>query len=64
MIHKSAVVHAFGEELEIEKCPTCNGTGNAVIWNRETGRHEENKNFFCETCKGARYVVVSHWKKR
>ena len=60
----SEKVTAFGEEIEIDVCPTCQGTGNSQYWDRKTQTIEENSQFCCETCKGAKYIVVSHWKKQ
>lgn len=59
----SITVFAYGENIEITSCKTCNGTGNMIEWNRKEQKHTENPNYPCETCKGSRYVVVSHWQE-
>jgi DnaJ-class molecular chaperone len=59
----SEIIQAFGEELEIEICPNCKGTGHSQEWNRKQMKHVLNKSFPCERCKGARFIVVSHWKR-
>ena len=56
-------VFVFDEKLEISICPTCNGKGNMIAWNRRLQKFAENKDYPCETCNGAKYIVVSHWKK-
>lgn len=53
----SEKVFVFGEELEIEICPLCKGTGNMFRWNRINMKHEEDDDYPCELCKGARFIV-------
>jgi len=59
----SEKIIAFGESLEVEVCPSCKGSGNYINWSRELQKHVEDKNYPCERCKGARYIIISFWKK-
>ena len=59
---ETQTVTAFGEELELIRCSNCKGSGNAQEWDRKEQKHVENPKYWCEICKGSRYIVVSKRK--
>lgn len=59
----SEMITVFGENIEIEICPRCKGSGNSFVWSRGLQKHVEDKKFPCERCLGAKYIVLTKWKK-
>lgn len=54
---------AFEREIEIDYCEECNGIGNLVKWDRQSKSFIYDPNYPCDRCKGAKYIVVSYWRK-
>ena len=45
----------MSEILSRGRCPKCKGSGQIVVYNKATGKHDSTR---CDRCNGKRYVIT------